>query len=160
MLEWAFQTLDRAFQALRENQKLGRVFKKLDRVSQSACPMLSQSAKVKISFWIRSRCWIWYWRSLCYWFQKSSKRKLILKEYNEFCEQECVSIVKHTSTRYFTVEKSVAHELEKFQGINLYIYNFKQCITQTYYKTYWKMWKWGQVRPSLTRRKSTKSKCT
>ena len=45
MLGRAFETLGRAFEALKENKKIGRVFKKLV-VCVTTRPMLSQSARV------------------------------------------------------------------------------------------------------------------
>ena len=62
---------------------------------------------------------------LCYWFRKSSKRKSILKEYNEFCDQEYADIVEHASTRWLSLEKCVARELEKFEGIKSYFLSEK-----------------------------------
>ena len=35
-----------------------------------------------------------------YWFDKSSKRKSILKEYYEFCNSECEGFIKYVSTRW------------------------------------------------------------
>ena len=36
---------------------------------------------------------------LFYWFDKSSKRKRILKEYYEFCNSECEEFIKYVLTR-------------------------------------------------------------
>ena len=40
-----------------------------------------------------------YCVDLFYWFDKSSKRKSILKEYYEFCNSECDEFIKYVSTR-------------------------------------------------------------
>ena len=44
MLSQAFQTLERAFERLRENQKLGRLFQKLIRVFKKLDRVLKSSA--------------------------------------------------------------------------------------------------------------------
>ena len=36
---------------------------------------------------------------LYYWFDKSSKRKSILKEYYDFCDQDYQEVIKYVSTR-------------------------------------------------------------
>ena len=36
---------------------------------------------------------------LYYWFDKSSKRKSILKEYYDFCDQDYQEVIKYISTR-------------------------------------------------------------
>lgn len=44
---------------------------------------------------------------LYYWFDYSTKRKNKLAEYADFCDQEYRQIVKHVSTRWLSLEKSV-----------------------------------------------------
>ena len=55
-----------------------------------------------------------------YWFFRSSKRKSILQEYNEFCDEEYVNIVQHISTRWLCLKSCVSRELDKFEGIKSY----------------------------------------
>ena len=51
-----------------------------------------------------------------YWFDKSTKRKGVLAEYVEFCDQ----IVKHGSTRWLSLERCVQRTLEKYGGLKSY----------------------------------------
>ena len=39
------------------------------------------------------------------WFRKSGKHKEKLKEYFEFCNQECKAVLKHLSIRWLSLEK-------------------------------------------------------
>ena len=48
-----------------------------------------------------------------YWFDKSSKRKSILKEYYEFRNCECEDFIKYVSTRWLCLERCVNRELKK-----------------------------------------------
>ena len=58
---------------------------------------------------------------LFYWFDKSSKRKSILKkEHSEFCDKKYVDIIQNRSTRWLCLEKCVSRELDKFEGIKSY----------------------------------------
>ena len=57
---------------------------------------------------------------LSYWFHKSSKRKSILKEYNEFCNEEYADVVEFASTRWLSLEKCISREIDKFDGIKSY----------------------------------------
>jgi hypothetical protein len=54
-----------------------------------------------------------------YWFDKSSKRKSILKEYYEFCDSEYQEI-KFISTRWLSLELCVNRELKKYKGLKSY----------------------------------------
>ena len=76
---------------------------------------------------------------LFYWFDKSSKPKSILKEYNEFCDEEYADIIQNISTRWFCLEKCVSRELDKFEGIKSYFISEKFSdqrfkILNTYFK--------------------------
>ena len=58
---------------------------------------------------------------LFYWFDKSSKRKSILKEYYEFCDSECEEFIKYVSTRWLFLERCVNRELKKYAGLKSYL---------------------------------------
>ena len=62
---------------------------------------------------------------LSYWFRNSSKRKSILKEFNEFCDEESANVIEHASTRWLSLEKCVIREIEKFEGIKSYFLSEK-----------------------------------
>ena len=51
---------------------------------------------------------------LFHWFDKSSKRKSILKEYYEFCDTQ-YSVIKFISTRWLCLEMCVNRELKKYE---------------------------------------------
>ena len=53
---------------------------------------------------------------LYYWFEKSTKRKGVLVEYMEFCDQEYMKILKHSSTRWLSLERRVERCLKKYEG--------------------------------------------
>ena len=53
---------------------------------------------------------------LFYWFDKSSKRKNILKEYYEFCKE----FIKYASIRWLCLERCVNTELKKYAGLKSY----------------------------------------
>ncbi|XP_066020951.1 uncharacterized protein [Pocillopora verrucosa] len=55
-----------------------------------------------------------------YWFDKSTKRKGILLEYMQFCNQEYGKILKHSSTRWLSLERCVQRTLEKYTGLKSY----------------------------------------
>jgi len=57
---------------------------------------------------------------LYYWFDKSTKRKNELKSYNEFCNQEYRSMIKHVSTRWLTLELAIERSLKQYHGLNSY----------------------------------------
>ena len=57
---------------------------------------------------------------LCYWFERSTKRKGILVEHMEFCGQEYAKILKHVSTRWLSLERCVQRTLEKYDGLKSY----------------------------------------
>jgi hypothetical protein len=55
-----------------------------------------------------------------YWFDKSSKRKSILKEYYEFCDTECEGVIKFISTRWLCLELFINRELRMYEGLKSY----------------------------------------
>ena len=55
-----------------------------------------------------------------YWFDKSSKRKSILKEYYEFCDTEYEGVIKFISTRWLCLELCINRELRKYEGLKSY----------------------------------------
>lgn len=57
---------------------------------------------------------------LYYWFDYSTKRKNKLAEYAEFCDQDYRQIVKHVSTRWLSLEKSVARTLTQYASLKSY----------------------------------------
>ena len=57
---------------------------------------------------------------LYYWFDKSSKRKSILKEYYDFCDQDYQEVIKYISTRWLCSERCVNRELKKHPGLRPY----------------------------------------
>ena len=57
---------------------------------------------------------------LYYWFDKSTKRKGVLAEYMEFCNQEYAKILKHGSTRWLSLERCIQRTLEKYSGLKSY----------------------------------------
>ena len=57
---------------------------------------------------------------LYYWFDKSTKRKNELRSYNEFCNQEYRSMIKHVSTRWLTLEVAIERSLKQYQGLKSY----------------------------------------
>jgi hypothetical protein len=57
---------------------------------------------------------------LYYWFDKSTKRKGVLVEYMEFCDQEYGKILKHSSTRWLSLERCVERVIKKYAGLKSY----------------------------------------
>ena len=57
---------------------------------------------------------------LYYWFDYSTKRKNKLAEYADFCNQEYRQIVKHVSTRWLSLEKSVTRTLTQYASLRSY----------------------------------------
>ena len=57
---------------------------------------------------------------LFYWFDYSTKRKNKLVEYAEFCDQEYRQVVKHVSTRWLSLEKSVSRTLAQYASLKSY----------------------------------------
>ena len=55
-----------------------------------------------------------------YWFEKSTKRKGILLEYMQFCKQEYGKILKHSSTRWLSLERCIQRTIEKYAGLKSY----------------------------------------
>ena len=57
---------------------------------------------------------------LFYWFDRSSKRKCILKEYYDFCDMEHANVIKLISTCCLCLEMCVNRDLKKFKGLKCY----------------------------------------
>ena len=57
---------------------------------------------------------------LFYWFDKSSKKKSILKECCKFWNSECEQFIKYVSTRWLCLERCVNWELKKYAGLKSY----------------------------------------
>ena len=57
---------------------------------------------------------------LCYWFDKSSKQKSILKEYYDFCDQDYQEVIKYISTQWLCSERCVNRKLKKYPGLRSY----------------------------------------
>ncbi|XP_068677860.1 uncharacterized protein [Montipora foliosa] len=55
-----------------------------------------------------------------YWFEKSTKGKGILLEYMQFCNQEYGKILKHSSTRWLSLERCIQRTIEKYAGLKSY----------------------------------------
>ena len=58
--------------------------------------------------------------NLYYWFDYSTKQKNKLAEYADFCDQEYRQIVKHMSTRWLSLEKSVTRTLTQYASLSSY----------------------------------------
>ena len=61
-----------------------------------------------------------YCVDLYHWFDKSSKRKNVLREYFEFCDMEYSEVIKFVSTRWLLLEFCVNRELKKYDGLKFY----------------------------------------
>ena len=46
---------------------------------------------------------------LFYYFDQSMKRRGVLREYYEFCDQEYRKILKHVNVRWLSLERAVNH---------------------------------------------------
>ena len=57
---------------------------------------------------------------LFYWFDKSTKRKGILKEYCEFCDTDYEAVVKYVSVRWLCLERCLDRELKKYHALKSY----------------------------------------
>ena len=57
---------------------------------------------------------------LFYFFDKSSKRKSILKEYYQFCDTEYEEVIKFISTRWLCLELCINRELKKYEVLKSY----------------------------------------
>ena len=49
-----------------------------------------------------------------YWFDYSTKRKSLLAEFTEFCDQDYRKILKHVSTRWLSLETSITSVLKQY----------------------------------------------
>ena len=59
-----------------------------------------------------------------YWFDHTTKRKSTLAQYTEFCDQEYGKILKHVSTRWLSLEKSIIHVLVQYISLKSYFLSF------------------------------------
>ena len=57
---------------------------------------------------------------LFYYFDKSTKRKGVLQEYYEFCDQEYRQILKHVNVRWLSLERAVDRTLKQYEGLKSY----------------------------------------
>ena len=57
---------------------------------------------------------------LFYWFDKSTKRKNLMKEYCQFCDHEYHAVVKHVSTCWLSLELAIERCLKLFPGFASY----------------------------------------
>lgn len=64
---------------------------------------------------------------LFYHFDKSLKRKEILKEYREFCDVETCKILKHSSTLWLSLLKRVDQILRQYNALQSY---FTSCVPE------------------------------
>ncbi len=55
-----------------------------------------------------------------FWFDYSTKRKSIPAEYTEFCNQEYRKILKHVSTRWLSLEKTITRVLKQYASLKSY----------------------------------------
>jgi len=55
-----------------------------------------------------------------HWFEKSTKRKGILKEFCEFCDSEYREIVRYVSVRWLSLEKAVHRILQLYKTLQSY----------------------------------------
>ena len=75
---------------------------------------------------------------LYYWFDKSTKSKGVLAEYMEFCDQEYGKILKHSSTRWLSLERCVERTITKYAGLKSYFLseNFADVRFQRLHKAF------------------------
>ena len=57
---------------------------------------------------------------LFYYFDKSTKRKGVLREYYEFCDQEYRKILKHVNVRWLSLERAVDRASKQYEGLKSY----------------------------------------
>lgn len=57
---------------------------------------------------------------LFYWFDKSTKRKGILKEYCMFFDTDYEAVVKYVSVRWLCLERCLDRELKKYHALKIY----------------------------------------
>ena len=76
-------------------------------ILHNASEKAGSSFSDEVGFDIENHC-----VDLFYWFDKFIKRKSLLKEYNEFCDEEYADIIQNISTRWLCLEKCVSHELD------------------------------------------------
>lgn len=55
-----------------------------------------------------------------YWFDKSTKRKQSLSDFCAFCDTAYADMIKHTSTRWLSLESAVSRILQKYAGLKSY----------------------------------------
>ena len=66
-----------------------------------------------------------------YWFDKSTKRKSSLEEYCCFCDIQYRKIIKHVSTRWFSLETAVECVLKWYNGLCSYFAS-ESCLQARY----------------------------
>ena len=69
---------------------------------------------------------------LYYWFDKSTKEKNGLRSYCIFCDQEYRAIVKHVSTRWFSLELAVQRIMKQLPSLMSYFRS--ECESQARFK--------------------------
>ena len=57
---------------------------------------------------------------LFYWFDKSTKRKVSLQRYCDFCDTAYREIVKHVNTRWLSLERAVGRVLQQYSALKSY----------------------------------------
>ena len=92
-----------------------------------------------------------------YWFDKSGKRKSILKEYYQFCDTEYEEVIKFISTRWLCLELCINRELKKYEGLKSYFLSedfpdarFKQlrlCYDDPIIEVYLLFYQFQQISP-------------
>ena len=75
----------------------------------------SESFQKKSGFDIEDLCIDVY-----YWFEKSTKRKGILKDFCEFCESNYRQIIRYVSVRWLSLEKAVNRILQLYKSLQSY----------------------------------------
>lgn len=55
-----------------------------------------------------------------YWFDKSTKRKGILKEFCDFCDSDYREVVRYISVRWLSLESAVTRILQMYESLKSY----------------------------------------
>ena len=61
-----------------------------------------------------------YFADFFNWFERSAKRKSILKEYYNFCDVDCQEVIKYICIRWLCTERCVNRELKKYPSLRSY----------------------------------------
>lgn len=91
-------------------------------ILHNACGKTGSAFSLSTGFDIEDHC-----VDMFYWFDKSSKRKSILKEHQEFCDMEYAEVVQFISTRWLSLELCINHELKKYAGLRSYFLSENFC---------------------------------